>query len=288
MAKRGERRRGIARCSLALEELRIERNGITAIFHGMFEMTAPYSNFRRTRSMFAIASLLIALTTACSEPRPAPRFHALVFSRTAGFRHDAIPAALAAIRQLAQDNNFTADPTEDPSVFNDANLARYQVVIFALTTGDVLDDTQQGALERFIRSGRGFVGFHSASDTEYDWPWYGGLVGAWFRTHGPIEQGTVIVSAAEHPITSALPAHWVRTDEWYQFRSAPPAAARILATLDGPAPHAIIWCQSYDGGRSFYTAAGHTSASYAEPLFLTHLLRGIEYAAGVLPAGCVS
>ena len=101
--------------------------------------------------------------------------------------------------QLAQANNFVVDVTENPSAFNDANLARFQVVIFALTTGDVLDAAQQGALERFIRSGRGFVGIHSASDTEYDWAWYGGLVGAYFRTHGPIEPGTVLMSDATHP-----------------------------------------------------------------------------------------
>ncbi len=236
--------------------------------------------------MFAIASLLIALLAACSEPTPAPRFHALVFSRTSGFRHDAIPPALAAIRQLGRTHDFTVDATEDPSVFSDASLARYQVVVFALTTGDVLSDAQQAAFERYVRSGRGFAGIHSASDTEYDWPWYGGLVGAYFRTHGAIEQGTVIVNDTAHALTAALPGRWVRTDEWYQFRSAPPANARILATLDGPSPHAIIWCQRYDGGRAFYTAAGHTAASYAEAPFLAHLLKGIEYAAGVLPADC--
>lgn len=235
--------------------------------------------------MYALA-LLIALVAACTEPKPESRFQALVFTRTAGFRHDAIPSAIDAIRKLAQTHNFTVDATEDPSAFNDANLARYQVVIFALTTGDVLTAEQQGALERFVRSGRGFVGIHSASDTEYDWPWYGGLVGAYFKSHGAIGQGTVVVTDATHPITSGIPRPWERTDEWYEFRTPPPAGGRVLATVDNPATHPIMWCQSYDGGRSFYTAAGHTAASYADPPFLTHLLRGIEYAAGVLPATC--
>lgn len=234
----------------------------------------------------AFVPLLIGLVAGCTETNPAPRFQALVFSRTTGFRHDAIPAAIAAIRELGRAHNFAVDASEDPTIFTDANLGRYQVVVFALTTGDVLDDAQQGALERFIRAGRGYVGIHSASDTEYDWPWYGGLVGAYFRTHGPIEPGAVLVSDGAHPLTAGLPARWTRTDEWYQFRAAPPATARVLATLDGPAPHAIIWCQSYDGGRSFYTAPGHTAASYTEPLFVAHLLKGIEYAAGVLQANC--
>lgn len=239
-------------------------------------------------TIFVFTPLLIALIAACSEPATTPRFHALVFSRTTGFRHDAIPSAVAAIRQLGNANNFAVDATEDPSAFSDANLDRYQVVVFALTTGDILDDAQQGALERFIRSGRGFAGIHSASDTEYDWPWYGALVGAYFRTHGPIEQGTVVVSDPTHPLTSGLPGRWTRTDEWYQFRAAPPATARILATLDGAVPHAIIWCQTYDGGRSFYTAPGHTRESYSEPPFLAHLLKGIEYSAGVLSSSCAT
>jgi hypothetical protein len=106
--------------------------------------------------MIAIGLLLATLVSACLDSRPAPRFRALVFSRTTGYRHDAIPSALDAIRQLAQTHDFGVDATEDPSIFADSTLARYQVVVFALTTGDVLSEAEQSAFERYMRSGRVF------------------------------------------------------------------------------------------------------------------------------------
>jgi cytochrome c len=226
-----------------------------------------------------------------------PRFRALVFSKTTGFRHSSIPNAIAAIQALGAQHTFAVDATEDAAVFTDTALAKYQVVIFAATTGDVLDDAQQAAFERFIRGGHGYVGIHSASDTEYEWPWYGGLVGAYFAGHGAIESATLTVADRVHPATAGLPAQWVRTDEWYSFKSNPRERVHVLATLDetsaqtskGMGPdHPIAWCQEYEGGRAFYTAGGHTPESYAEPLFLEHLLNGIETAAGERPANCTA
>jgi cytochrome c len=226
-----------------------------------------------------------------------PRFRALVFSKTTGFRHSSIPNAIAAIQALGAQHTFAVDATEDAAVFTDTALAKYQVVIFAVTTGDVLDDAQQAAFERFIRGGHGYVGIHSASDTEYEWPWYGGLVGAYFAGHGAIESATLTVADRVHPATAGLPAQWVRTDEWYSFKSNPRERVHVLVTLDetsaqtskGMGPdHPIAWCQEYEGGRAFYTAGGHTPESYAEPLFLEHLLNGIETAAGVRPANCTA
>ena len=226
-----------------------------------------------------------------------PRFRALVFSKTTGFRHSSIPNAIAAIQALGAQHTFAVDATEDAAVFTDTALAKYQVVIFAATTGDVLDDAQQAAFERFIRGGHGYVGIHSASDTEYEWPWYGGLVGAYFAGHGAIESATLTVADRVHPATASLPAQWVRTDEWYSFKSNPRERVHVLATLDetsaqtskGMGPdHPIAWCQEYEGGRAFYTAGGHTPESYAEPLFLEHLLNGIETAAGERPANCTA
>ena len=226
-----------------------------------------------------------------------PRFRALVFSKTTGFRHSSIPNAIAAIQALGAQHTFAVDATEDAAVFTDTALSKYQVVIFAATTGDVLDDAQQAAFERFIRGGHGYVGIHSASDTEYEWPWYGGLVGAYFAGHGAIESATLTVADRVHPATAGLPAQWVRTDEWYSFKSNPRERVHVLATLDetsaqtskGMGPdHPIAWCQEYEGGRAFYTAGGHTPESYAEPLFLEHLLNGIETAAGERPANCTA
>jgi len=218
----------------------------------------------------------------------------LVFSATAGFRHDSIPDGIAAIRKLGSENGFGVDATEDRSVFDDTRLAGYDAVVFLCTSGDILGDAEQAALERYIRSGRGFAGVHSAADTEYGWAWYGGLVGAFFKSHPAIAPASIRVTDAVHPSTRGLPARWDRVDEWYNFQSNPRDRVHVLATLEEStysggemgADHPIAWCRFYDGGRSFYTALGHTRESYAEPLFLEHLLGGIQFAAGFPDGEC--
>jgi type 1 glutamine amidotransferase len=184
------------------------------------------------------------------------------------------------------------DATEDAGTFTDAGLAPYAAVVFLITTGDVLDDGQQAAFERYVRAGHGWVGVHSAADTEYDWSWYGGLVGAYFRSHPAIQAATIDVVDPRTVSTRALPARWTRTDEWYNFQSDPRPAVHVLATLDEStydggdmgADHPIAWWHDYDGGRAWYTAGGHTNDAWSEPLFLAHVLGGIEYAIGMQPA----
>lgn len=232
-----------------------------------------------------------ANTQTPQGPSPvSPTFAALVFSKTAGFRHDSISAGIAAIRQQGTARGFSVEATEDASVFTDASLDRFKVVVFLSTTGDVLDAAQQSAFERFIRRGGGFVGVHSASDTEYDWPFYGGLIGAYFAGHPDIQNASIVVEDRGHPTTSILPPTWMRRDEWYNFRRNPRGSVTVLATLDERtysggtmAPdHPIVWSHSYEGGRSWYTAGGHTAESFSEQLFAEHLGRGILWAAGAI------
>ncbi|MGA5406739.1 ThuA domain-containing protein [Streptomyces lavendulocolor] len=219
----------------------------------------------------------------------------LVFSRTAGFRHDSIPAGIAALKELGASSNITVDATETAAQFTTSNLARYDAVVFLSTTGDVLDDAQQKAFEHYVATGGGYVGVHAAADTEYDWEFYGGLVGARFASHPHIQSATVRAEDHQHPATAHLPAAgWERTDEWYDYRTNPRGQARILATLDETTyeggtmkgDHPIAWCRSYEGGRAFYTGGGHTAASYAEPAFRQHLLGGLRYATGQVKADC--
>lgn len=241
----------------------------------------------------ACGALLLILPQAASPERSAsakPRI--LVFTKTAAFRHDSIEVAISAVRELGAANGLTVDATEDSGAFTDASLARYDAVVFLMTTGDVLNGSEQRAFERFIRRGGGFAGVHSAADTEYGWAWYGGLVGASFKSHPQVQRATVRV-VARHPSTAGLPRNWARTDEWYNFARNPRPFVHVLATLDemsyspGPdamgADHPIAWKHAYRGGRAWYTAGGHTAASYADPLFRRHLLGGIRYAAGLTP-----
>ena len=237
--------------------------------------------------------LLLGLPQAASSQRAATKPRILLFTKTAAFRHDSIPAAVAAIRELGQANGLTVDATEDAGAFTDANLARYDAVVFLLTTGDVLDESQQQAFERYIRRGGGFAGVHSAADTEYGWTWYGGLIGAYFKSHPQVQRATVRVVDRRNPSTAGLPRALMRTDEWYNFARNPRPYVHVLARLDessyspGPgamgADHPIAWSHSYRGGRAWYTAGGHTATAYAEPLFRRHLLNGIRYAAGLTP-----
>src|SRR6266566_1995243 len=156
----------------------------------------------------------------------------LVFSKTGGFRHASIKDGKIALQKLATEHNFGVDFTEDASVFSDVNLAHYNAVIFLMTTGNILDDNQKAAFERYIRAGGGYVGVHSASDTEYAWSWYGGLVGAYFGGHPAIQSGVVTATDRVHPSTRGLPVRWTRVEEWYNFSSNPRPRVHVLATLD--------------------------------------------------------
>ncbi|WBQ08108.1 ThuA domain-containing protein [Kribbella sp. CA-293567] len=245
-----------------------------------------------------IATLVIPLSPTPASAHPGhgnDTFNALIFSKTAGFRHDSIPAGIQAIKDLATANDFTVTATEDAAMFNDTELAKYEVVIWLSTTGDVLNADQQGAFERYIRNGGGYAGVHAASDTEYDWPWYGKLVGSYFDSHPPgTPNATVKVEDHAHASTAEAPTVWPRTDEWYNYKTNPRGAVHVLASVDETtytggnmgAEHPIAWCQNYDGGRAWYTGMGHTIQSFTDPTFRKHLLGGLRTAAGVEAADC--
>lgn len=215
-------------------------------------------------------------------------FRVLVFSKTAGFRHDSIETGIEAIKELGKTNGFKVDATENIEAFqSDDNLRKYKVIVFLNTTGDVLNMMEEKAMEEWYSQGRGFVGVHAAADTEYDWKWYGQLVGAYFKSHPAVQEAKVKVEDHDHPSTAHLPKEWTRTDEWYDYRAIP-RGTRILASLDTASyqghkmgeHHPIAWCQEFGGGRSFYTGGGHTKESYADENFRKHLVGGIRWAAG--------
>ncbi|GAA2516180.1 hypothetical protein GCM10010423_04570 [Streptomyces levis] len=249
------------------------------------------------RLRHATAALALGLLGALIPPAGtahAASLEVLVFSKTAGFRHDAIPAGIDALRALGGQHDFTVTATEDAGAFTPSNLAQYEAVVFLNTTGNVLDSAQQSAFQSYVDSGGGYVGVHAAADTEYDWPYYGQLVGAWFRSHPAIQQATLRTEDRTHPATAHLGATWTRTDEWYDYRANPRPRVRVLQTLDETTysggsmgtDHPITWCHDQGSGRSFYTGLGHTAASYADPAFRSLLLGGLRYAAGQAAADC--
>jgi type 1 glutamine amidotransferase len=213
-----------------------------------------------------------------SQPREG--FRVLVFTMTTGFRHESIADGVRAIRGLGRQHGFGVAVTEDARRFTRRRLARYDAVVFLSATGTPVGRaSQQRAFEDYIRAGGGYLGIHGASDTRGRWPWYERLVGARFDRHDPgVSSQVVRVEDRRSAATRSLPSAWRRTDEWYRFRTNPRGRVRVLASLDEARP--LAWCHGYDGGRSVYTAMGHTTASYAEPRFLRHLLGAIEMAAG--------
>jgi glucose/arabinose dehydrogenase/type 1 glutamine amidotransferase len=249
-------------------------------------------------ALLACAATLggVALLPGVAVAQSGDEARVLVYSETAAFRHGSIPVGRAAIQQLGQQNGFAVDLTEDSAQFTDANLAQYDAVVWLSTTGDVLNDAQQAAFERYIQGGGGYVGIHSASDTEYDWPWYGGLVGAYFRNHPANQTANLVVNDKAHPSTAGLPTVWTRFDEWYNFRTNPRGDVHVLLTINERSyspgsgamgsDHPMAWCHAYDGGRAWYTALGHTNQSYSEPLFLQHVLGGIKWASGMAGGDC--
>ncbi len=241
----------------------------------------------------------LATATPAAEPTT-ESFDALVFSRVTNFYHDSIPAGQALIEQLGEEHGFDVTVSDDPANFTDETLAQYEVVVFNNTNstpqaGDLLDADQRATFERYIQAGGGYVGIHSASGTERDWEWYGELVGAFFLSHPPVQELEVEVDDQVHPSTAGLPQEWTRTEEPYDFVTNPRGDVHVLAGYDSTsydgdvmgADHPISWCQNFDGGRSWYTGMGHAPSAFTdEPLFVQHLLGGIQWAAGVADGDC--
>ena len=252
------------------------------------EMTADQFNSGQWDSDGDGTSNLAELI-AGSDPLGSTRV--LLFSETRGFRHDSISIALDTLEAMALANNMQVDRASDSEgVFIQSNLAIYDAVVWVLTSGDVLDANEQAAFEQYIRSGGGYVGIHAASDTEYEWPWYGNLVGAYFDQHPAIQRATQLVEDRTHASTAHLNSTWSRNDEWYNYRTNPRSRVNVLLSLDEESytggtmgvDHPSAWYHNFDGGRSWYTGGGHTNDSYLEPEFRTHLLGGLQYAVGLM------
>lgn len=262
----------------------------------MFQLINPIYLLKFMKK-YLIKVLCVGILFQLSTTLSAQQFKVLVLTKTEGFQHGSIPEATLAIKKLAERHAFTVEVATGSNAFNDKNLEQYSAVIFLLTTGNILDSTQKKAMEKFIRSGKGFVGVHSASDTEYGWDWYTKLVGMMFKIH-PLQQTAYLdVVNSNFPGMERFPKRLLWTDEWYEFQERKVDDLKLLVTVDektynpvakwGPgkegkgmgAMHPISWYHNYDGGRAFYTALGHIPSIYSDQTFLDHLYGGIYWAA---------
>jgi len=245
------------------------------------------------KTLFKRTLLFLFLTTGAALF--AQQFKALLFTKTDGFHHESIQEGVTAMRTLASRNNFIIDWQENASVFNDKELENYKVVIFLNTTGNVLNDEQQAAFEKFIKAGKGYVGIHSASDTEYEWPWYTKMVGMMFKIHPQQQTAYLKLEDGNFPGMERFPKKLLWTDEWYEFSERKADDLHILLSVDektydpyvkwgtnegkGMGFHPIAWYHKYDGGRSFYTGLGHIPLTFSDNFFLDQLSGGIYWAA---------
>ncbi|MCM4155083.1 ThuA domain-containing protein [Gramella sp. AN32] len=210
----------------------------------------------------------------------------LVFHETQGFRHKSIETGTQTIKQIGEENNFKVEVSQDSRFFTENDLSKFDLIIFLSTTGDIFNMEEEMKFQNYMDNGGNFFGIHAAADTEYDWSWYGKLVGAYFESHPKIQKATVYNLFPDNYMVSHIPEKWERTDEWYNYKEIRPDL-KVLLNLDESTyeggkngkNHPIAWYQNYvGGGKSIYTGAGHTEEAYTEPQFLEHLTRCINFA----------
>lgn len=250
---------------------------------------------KNRKMVLLVLSCVISLAAVAQDKK---QFNALLITKTAGWHHESINEGVAAIRLLGVRNHFEVQWHQDGIPVTDNYLQNFQVIILLNTTGDIFNAEEQKAIEKFIQAGKGFVGIHSASDTEYDWPWYTKMVGRMFRIHPPIQTAKLRLTSTHFPGLEGFKDGQYWTDEWYEFDEEKTTGLNYILAVDETSYnpqvewghnkkkgkgmgsfHPVAWYHDYDGGRSFYTALGHMPAVYSEPAFLQHIYAGIYYAA---------
>jgi type 1 glutamine amidotransferase len=226
-------------------------------------------------------------TPTAATPSPAgPPIRVLMLTATAGFRHDSIATARQVMAGLASSSGeFTITATEDLALISAATLAAFDVVFFANTSGELpFSADQKAALIDFVTAGKGFIGTHSATDTLYDWPDYGRLVGAYFKEHPWTQTGTIVVEDPSHPSTAGLADRLAVMEEFYTFRDNPRPRVQVLVRLDAASvgstgDYPLAWAQSFGGGRTYYNALGHFDATWTDARFQRQLTGAIRWVA---------
>lgn len=248
----------------------------------------------------ALLSAILAVLSCADAGRAADR-KVLVYTRNfvtsgKGYVHDNIQSNVEAIQKMGRENGFGVDVSDDPAVFTRENLKQYAALIFANTNNEAFaNDEQRAAFKAYIQAGGGFVGIHSASGSEREWPYYWSVLGGSFVRHPKMQNFTVRVKDSSHPSTRHMPATFEWTDECYYLDHISTGLHVLLVTdpgkLDDPKKAEypgdrfgdsmpLAWYQEFDGGREFYTALGHIKEDYAKPLLYQHILGGILWAMG--------
>jgi type 1 glutamine amidotransferase len=238
------------------------------------------------RPFILFFSIFILLSFKIDDKIISKKKAILIFSLTKGYHHASIADGIVAIKKLGAENGFNVDTTTDVKLFNAENLKRYKSLVFLSPTGsNVFNDDQKMALKNYLNNGGSFVGIHAATDCNYEWEWYGKMIGGFFDSHPKIQEAKLNIIAPKNKMVKGLPNPWAHRDEWYNFKNFNPAV-KVLIKVDETSytggnmknEHPISWCQEFEGGKVFYTALGHTKECYTDSLFLKHLLAGMKWA----------
>lgn len=268
---------------------------------------------RSAAARLSLTALVVALTLSLLALVPAPAVaqtdepqadhHVLIFTKTTQFRHtEAITQGTPVLEAAFAEVGISSEHTEDSTIFNDEDLARFDALVMFQTSGDPWTADEKAALERYQQAGGGIVAIHNATDMRGNYAWWDELVGALMPAHAatgtsPGLPGTVRVEDQTHASTEHLPQRWQRADEWYNFSNNVRGTAHVLATMDESTynagssamgyDHPISWCKPYDGGRAWVTGMGHFGAHYTdEPDFVQHIVGGVQWAAGQVESDC--
>lgn len=248
------------------------------------------------KSTIMILLIAVFITSSCNAQKKQAEFeeplNILVFSKTSGFRHASISSGVKMLYDQSKKQNWVITVTEDASLLRDDLLEKMDVAVFVNPTGDAICEKGQAAFEKFMKTGKGFVGIHAAADFEYEWEFYGDLVGAYFRTHPPAQKATVIFENYDHPAMKPFEGKktYTTVDEWYSFKKSPRENVNVLASLDENSvtkaknddwkmgDHPLIWWTEKDNIRSFYTVFGHTHEAFQDRLIIDHIKNAINWA----------
>jgi len=255
--------------------------------------------FRFSRIAVLLTFLFAALCPAPSlAAQIAPQKRILVYTRNytpdgKGYVHDNIAASVAAIRKMGAEAGFAVDASDDPAVFTDGNLRQYAALVFSNSNNQAFSsDAQRDAFKRYIEAGGGFVGLHSASGSERDWPYFWSVLGGKFAAHPHQQAFTVRVTDPSFPAVKGVPPEFTWTDECYFLDHLNPDIHPVLVTdrtkialepmtIDAgkfPVDLPLAWYQTFDGGREFYLALGHNKQDYENPLLYGIIKNGILWA----------
>ena len=245
---------------------------------------------------FSILSPVLAKIPLKSDPFK--NMQVLVYTKNGkGFIPDNIATAVTSIQGFAATHQFKVVVPNDPSVFTEANLNKFQYLVFTSTKNDVFDtDDQRLAFRRYIEAGGGFVGVHSVTGTERNWKWFKMMIGETFSWHAKFQKFTIKNMDPNHPSMEGVPLKWEREDECYFGKELYPGVKVLMAhelsslqpdqkeTIDKNAGsyanyYPAVWYQDFEGGHVWITTLGHSKESYAEPVYQNHLLQGLRYMA---------